>query len=433
MRKSTMKNRATRPDRSVLSRRAFLATTGGAILTMSPAFARDAIHDVIQTPSREWAGGFDAATVGPADVLSSTPTISTQIIEASRASIAEYSAIASQGGWPIVPTVAGMRIGFRDPAVVILRQRLMISRDLARMEGVPEALDSYVEAALKRFQARHGIDVDGVVGESTLTALNVPVEVRLSQLTINLDRLATLVTASSSGRFVMVNIPAARVEAVEENRIISLHTAVVGRVDRQSPVLSSKIHEINFHPFWTVPASIIRRDLIPLMRKDPGYLTRYRIRIYDPQGVELDPKQVDWMTDEATRYLFRQDPWEDNSLGTVKINFPNAHAVYMHDTPNKSLFNDDYRFDSSGCVRIQNVRDLVKWILRDTPGQTRDQIDEEFRSGERLDVRVVDPIPVHWSYITAWATADGIVNFRNDIYSLDNIGQYAAGTDARPL
>jgi len=262
--------------------------------------------------------------------------------------------------------------------------------------------------------------------------LNIPATARLTQIATNLTRMKMLASEALPKRFVTVNIPAARVEAVEEGRIVSLHTAVVGRADRPSPIVKSKIHEINFHPFWTVPVSIIRRDLIPLMQKDSEYLTRNRIRIYDARGIELQPQQIDWTTEEATQYLFRQDPFEENSLGTVKINFPSPDAVYMHDTPNKSLFNDDSRFDSSGCVRIQNISELVMWLLRDTPGQTREQVDTQFRRGERLtrtgdqlDVRLADPVPVHWIYITAWAAGDGIVNFRSDNYNLDGLERVA--------
>ena len=220
---------------------------------------------------------------------------------------------------------------------------------------------------MKRFQARHGIQPDGVIGETTFAALNIPANVRLAQLATNLTRLKMLTAKLPSPRFVMVNIPAASVEAVENGVVVSRHTAVVGKVERPSPIVNSKITEINFHPYWTVPASIIKKDLIPLVQKDPNYLTDYRIRVYDQKGNELNPAKINWNTDEATRYLFRQDPFEENSLGTVKINFPSPEGVYMHDTPHKGLFNDDYRFDSSGCVRVQNIRELIVWLLRDTP------------------------------------------------------------------
>jgi murein L,D-transpeptidase YcbB/YkuD len=297
------------------------------------------------------------------------------------------------------------------------------------MLGNSDAFDSYVDEAVKRFQARHGIPADGVVGNSTFASLNVPASVRLNQLATNLTRLK-MQTAKIPDRFVMVNIPAAQIEAVESGYVAQRHTAIVGKVDRPSPIVNSRITEINFHPFWTVPASIIKKDLIPIMQKKPNYLTDYRIRIYDQGGNELQPQQVDWTTDEATRYMFRQDPSDENSLGVVKINFPSPDGVYMHDTPNKGLFNDEFRFDSSGCVRVQNIRELIYWVLRDTPGQDPAMIDEQFRNGERLDVKVTNPIPLRWVYLTAWAMTDGVVHFRNDIYGLDGLEQYAeqAGT-----
>jgi murein L,D-transpeptidase YcbB/YkuD len=213
---------------------------------------------------------------------------------------------------------------------------------------------------------------------------------------------------------------------------VQKHTAVVGKTDRPSPIVNSRITEINFHPYLTVPASIIKKDLIPLMQKDPTYLETWKIRIFDKTGQEVQPTQIDWTTDQATKgYMFKQDPGDENSLGIVKINFPSPEGVYMHDTPHKGTFNDDYRFDSSGCVRIQNIRELIPWILRDTPNQSPDMIEEEFRNGQRLDVKVVNPVPLHWVYITAWASTEGIVNFRNDIYNLDGLEQYTAEEDGQ--
>jgi len=354
------------------------------------------------------------------------PIMSADTLQAMQQAIAEYSDIVARGGWPVVPAEQALRIGAKGPAVSALRQRLIISGDLEANMGVSEAFDSYVDAAVKRFQARHGVPADGVVGNSTFAALNVPAAVRLNQLATNLTRLNVLVDRLPKDRFVMVNIPAAAVEAVEDGRVVSRHTAIVGKVDRPSPIVNSRITEINFHPFWTVPASIIRRDLIPIMQKQPDYLSEYHIRIYDQRGNELQSTQIDWNTDEATKYMFRQDPGDFNSLGVVKINFPSPDGVYMHDTPHKGLFNDEYRFDSSGCVRVQNIRELIIWLLKDTPGQTQDVIDGELHGGERLDVNLAKPVPLFWTYLTAWAATDGAVNFRNDIYGLDGLEQYTA-------
>ena len=254
----------------------------------------------------------------------------------------------------------------------------------------------------------------------------------MSQLATNLARLKSL-TTSVPDRYVVVNIPAAAVEAVENGRVVSRHTAVVGKVERPSPIVNSKIYEINFNPFWTVPASIIRRDLIPLMQKQPDYLTKQHIRIYDQSGNLLTPEQVNWNTDEATKFLFRQDPGDFNSLGLVKINFASPDGVYMHDTPNKDLFNTESRFYSSGCVRVQGIRSLINWLLRDTPDWPPARIEEQYRSGERIDAKLATPVQLYWTYITAWAAEAGVVQFREDIYNLDGLDVYVAQQTDVPL
>jgi murein L,D-transpeptidase YcbB/YkuD len=206
---------------------------------------------------------------------------------------------------------------------------------------------------------------------------------------------------------------------------VSRHTAVVGKPDRPSPDINSRIIEINFNPYWTVPVSIVRRDLIPKMQAEPDYLTSNRIRIFDQHGDELKPSAINWYSNEAVNYRFKQDPGDFNSLGAIRINFPNKDGVYMHDTPLKNLFGEDMRFHSSGCVRVQNIRELVDWLLRDTPGWSREEIDAVIKSGDRKDARLSKPVPLHWVYVTAWTTPDGVVQFRDDIYNRDNLGPYA--------
>jgi len=274
---------------------------------------------------------------------------------------------------------------------------------------------------VRRFQARHGLTVDGVVREQTLKALNVPAQVRLAQLRTNLVRLRSM-SGNLGNRFVVCNIPAAQIEAIENGVAVSRHTAVVGKPDRPSPDINSRIVEVNFNPFWTVPASIVRKDLIPKMQEEPDYLTTNKIRIYDPKGNELTPAQINWYSEEATNYMFKQDPGDHNSLGSIRINFPSRHGVYMHDTPSKNLFGEDFRFHSSGCVRVQNVRELVNWLLVETPKWSRTEIDAAIKSGERLDARISRPVPLYWVYVTAWATPDGVVQFRDDIYARDGAG-----------
>jgi murein L,D-transpeptidase YcbB/YkuD len=373
----------------------------------------------------EWSDRFDSVATRAGEVnQQSSPILGEHAVPALTQAIAQYEGIVAQGGWPHVPAAATLKIGSNDPSVSVLRRRLMVSGDLATSAGVSTVFDTYVDAAVRRFQTRHGIKPDGVVGGETLNQLNVPAAVRLQQLRTNLVRLSAY-SGPLGSRYVVVNVPGAEIETVEFGSVVSRHGGVVGKVDRQTPLLTSTIHEINFNPFWTVPKSIIRKDLIPKMQSEPDYLTRYKIRIYDQSGREIDPMQVNWNTDEAVSYMFRQDPGEINSLGNVRMNFHNPHQVYLHDTPAKSLFAENARFHSSGCVRVQNVREFVAWVLKDTPGWSREQIDAVIRSGERINANVVNAPALYTVYLTGWANTDGTVQFRPDVYDRDGLQQTA--------
>jgi len=414
-----------------VDRRRFLRRlgTGAVAAVAAPALLRaqegDPLSALIQQNQRDsFDQGFDARGRNVAMPQASLPTLSPATAQTTEQAIQQYEAIVARGGWPTVPPAERLRLGAKHPSVVPLRQRLIAAGDLAANGGVGEVYDSYVEAAVRRFQLRHGLSADGIVREQTLDALNIPAEIRLNQLKTNLVRLRTL-SASLGERFVTVNIPGAHAEAVDHGTALSRHTAVVGKPDRPSPDIQSRVVEINFNPYWTVPASIVRKDLIPRMQEEPDYLTKNRIRILDQSGKELPPSQINWYSNEATNYMFKQDPGDFNSLGSIRINFHNQHGVYMHDTPFKNLFGEDFRFHSSGCVRIENVRGLVNWLLADTPGWSPAEIVQVIKSGERKDARLAKPVPLYWVYITAWATPDGVVQFRDDIYNRDGLGTYA--------
>ena len=416
---------ASAPDRRTLLRN--FAASLGALALARPAFAADdpALQALIDQSQRHELGqDFDSASRTIHMPQASLPTLSPSTVDTTAQAIGQYEGILARGGWPQVPPTDRLRLGNRHPSVVALRQRLIVGGDLEGNAGETDIFDSYVEAAVRRFQARHGISVDGIVRAETFNRLNIPCEVRLSQLKTNIVRLRAM-NGNLGSRFVVCNIPAAQVEAIEGGVAVSRHTAVVGKPDRPSPAVNSKIIEINFNPYWHVPVSLVRRDLIPLMQKDPNYLASEHIRIYDQHDNELTAAQINWYSEDAVNYRFRQDPGALNSLGTVRIDFPSPDGVYMHDTPQKSLFVDDMRFDSSGCVRVQNVRELVDWLLRDTPGWSRAEIDAAIKSGNRIDAKLIKPVPVYWVYITAWATPDGVVQFRDDIYHKDNLGPVA--------
>jgi murein L,D-transpeptidase YcbB/YkuD len=420
----------TNHEKFCLDRRALVSRLGlalGAAALARPASAQDATLQALidQSQKRDLGQEFDSASRTIHMPKASLPTLSPSTVDTTEQAIGLYEGIAAHGGWPTVPPTDRLRLGNRHPSVIALRQRLSATGDLDAHAGDGDIFDSYVEAAVRRFQARHGISIDGIVRQETFDRLNIPCDVRLAQLRTNLARLRGMKTDLGE-RYVMCNLPAARVEAVEQGVAVSRHTAVVGKPDRPSPELDTHVVEVNFNPYWTVPVSIVRRDLIPLMQKDPNYLTNEHIHIYDPHGNELAPAQIDWNSNEAVNYRFRQDPGDFNALGNLRLNIPNKDGVYMHDTPEKALFGEDMRFDSSGCVRVQNVRELVAWLLRDTPGWTRDKIDATIKSGERVDARLIKPVPVYWVYITAWATPDGVVQFRDDIYNRDGLGNQTA-------
>lgn len=394
-----------------------------------PALAENRTNSIIDvilnSKNRDrWSEKFDARSATKKSVASSTPIFAPQTVQYVEEAIATYQNISLNGGWPVVPASKKLRIGASDSSVKVLRRRLMISGDLSSRAGLSNQFDTYVDAAVKRFQRRHGLPPDGVLGRYSFAALNVSADIRLGQLNTNLVRLRAM-SGFLGQRYVMVNIPAAQIEAVENDRVAQRHTAIVGRKSRQTPILNSKIYELNLNPYWNAPVSIVRRDIIPLMQKNPKYLTQNKIRIFDRNKNELDPTTVDWNTDEAVNYHFRQDPSKINAMGTVKINFPNPHAVYMHDTPQKSLFGKLLRFDSSGCVRVQNVRDLLVWLAKDTPNWNRRNLEQVISAGDRTDLKLANPVPVYFTYVTAWSTQGGVVQFRDDIYERDGVDELA--------
>ena len=415
------------------SRRAFFgaAVSALALAFLCPLAARAGDAD----DQAEWPQSYESSpqmTVKREE----TPILSAATIDATQAAIQKYQDIAGRGGWSTVPSGPELRIGSRGPRVQALRDRLVATADLDPIAGSGEVYDSFVEAAVKRFQARNGLSQSGRVDSATLAELNVSAAARVAQLETNIVRLKTYSSGDLGQRFVVANIPAAQVETVENGVVYSHHAAGVGKIDRQSPIMQTHATEINFNPFWTVPPSLIKKDLIPKMKRDPNYLTDEKIRVFNGKGEEVSPSTINWNTDEATHFKYRQDTGPDlNSLGFVRINIPNPYGVYMHDTPEKGIFGDDFRFVSSGCIRVQDVRDYVAWLLKDNPGWGRDQIDEVIRSGQRVDVKLAQPVNVYWIYVTAWATPDGVVQFRPDVYQRDGAGPgpVASAVPSQPL
>ena len=398
----------------------------------TPAQAYDSWYNSGDNNSNSWDQPFDrsAAREWEKNPPKGFATLDKSNVQPMKAAIKRYSAIVSAGGWRKISTKERLKAGMRTKAVALLRKRLELSGDLEKSSNYSNFFDYYVERAVKRFQVRHGLTPTGIVGRRTRAALNVSANIRLRQLRTNIARMYGLVR-NTAKRYVAVNIPAQHVEVIENGQIVSRHAAVVGKRDRQSPRLRSKVHEINFNPYWNVPQSIVRKDLVPKARSEAkrgptDILERFKISALDSKGRKVDPKRINWFSDSVYNYRYRQDPWKDNSMGFVKINFHNAHAVYMHDTPSKSLFGRNLRANSSGCIRVQNVKKLVTWLLQSNPDWNRGRVDQMKENGQRLDVRLKKPVPIYFVYVTAWATPDGTIHFRRDLYNLDGVGKTAS-------
>jgi len=298
-----------------------------------------------------------------------------------------------------------------------LRKRLIITGDLAADKSTGPYDDALGEA-VKRFQARHGLAATGTMTPRTLTALNVSVHKRIQQLEASLERLANM-DFKFGERYVVVNIPAAYAEAVEKGKVMRRYRVIVGKTDKPSPTLTADITSVNLNPTWTVPSSISKTEISAHMRKDPGYIQRMHMEVLGANDSPIDPHSVDWSGSRTPNFTVRQQSGAWNALGAVKIDMPNPYSVYMHDTNQRNLFADDYRFDSHGCARVDNVRDLAAWLLKDQPKWSRAEIDKVIASGTREDVHLTSKVPVAWIYLTAWMTKDQVIQFRNDIYDQD--------------
>ncbi len=354
-------------------------------------------------------------------VVSSSPepTYDEGTAERLTAALRTYETLDARGGWPALPAETTKLVpGAAGPDVGALRRQLAVTADLRDDLAAGNSYDEALTAGIKHFQARHGISETGTVGPQTLAALNVPASRRVRQIASSLERISAT-NFNFGQRYVVVNIPAAVAEAVENGRVDHRYVAVVGKPDRPSPTVTSLISTVNLNPTWTVPLSILKKDIVPKMRRDATFLGRMHMRLLDAAGGEIDPTLVDWNADRAPAYTVRQDPGSWNSLGFLRIDMPNPHSVYMHDTPHRELFGSDYRFHSSGCARIGDVRALAAWLLRDNPGWGRREIDAGIAAGHRTDIRLAHTVPVAWIYLTAWGMRDGTVQFRNDIYNHD--------------
>jgi murein L,D-transpeptidase YcbB/YkuD len=340
-----------------------------------------------------------------------------------RERLKEYRALAAVGGWPTLPDGPVLKPGMQDPRVATLSMRLQTTRDLEPGTPPPadDLYDATLEAAVRRLQARHGLTADGVIGPATRAAMNVPVDQRVDQIRINLER-ARWVMHELKGDFVLVDVAGFDVSFFRDDEAIWTSKVIVGRPYRETPIFKSLITYVVINPTWTIPPTILVKDKLPIIKRDPGYLKRNNIRVIDARGREVSPYSVNWSRYGAGNlppYQLRQDPGEDNALGLVKIMFPNRYLVYLHDTPSKSLFDQDQRTFSSGCIRVQRAFELAELVLDDPVQWSQETLAAAVATRTMQTVNLARPVPVLLLYWTAQPLANGQVTFRNDVYGRD--------------
>ncbi len=342
-----------------------------------------------------------------------------------RQELALYKSIALQGGWPIVPSGESMKKGDRGLRIAALSSRLIASGD-AKGRSLPlrSVFDDTLELAVKNFQKRHGLEPDGEVGKSTIEALNIPALDYFQRIAVNMERWRWL-SRDLGEKYILVNIAAFTLEVVEKGATVLSMPVVVGKNYRRTPVFSARMTYLVLNPYWNVPETIAREDILTAVKKDPGYLLKRNIVVLPNWGdtTRIDPFEVDWssFTKENLPYRFRQAPGSQNALGRIKFMFPNKYDIYIHDTPAKADFQRERRAFSSGCIRVEDPIALAAYLLRGNSRWTRQTIAAALDSVEDFVIRLPEPIPVHIFYCTAWVDDDGKVNFRYDVYDRDRL------------
>jgi murein L,D-transpeptidase YcbB/YkuD len=341
-----------------------------------------------------------------------------------RDALASQRAIAAAGGWPLVPVGPALREGDRGPRVALLRRRLAATGELPPgADTRDERFDAPLAGALRRFQARHGLEPDAIAGRRSLAALNTTALQRARQIEANLERLRWL-PRDLGRRHLLVNVADFSLTLTEPNTAPLAMRVIVGRLARRTPFFTGEITSILFNPAWTVPERLAVEDKLPLILDDPFFLEEHGFRVFAPSGTEwreIDPAAVDWTRLSKTNfpYRLRQDPGPNNALGRIKFQIPNRHDIYLHDTPSRGLFARAERAFSSGCIRVERAVDLAERLLAADPAWTRARIEETIAAGTTTNVRIPEPLTVVLLSWTAWVDRDGALQLREDIYGRD--------------
>jgi len=334
--------------------------------------------------------------------------------------LAQYRAIAAAGGWPKVSPGRKLEPGTRDARVLQVRERLRATGELSGADAAdPRLYDRALVSAVKAFQERHHLAVDGVIGPATLATMNVTAEERVAQIRVNLERMRW-VHDNLPEDYLLVDIPGQQAQLLRGGETVWSSRVIVGRADRQTPVFRDQVEYLEFNPTWTVPPTILKKDIFPAARNNPAAVRAKGLTVIDRSGRKVAPEDVDWSASPGNfPYTLRQPPGDRNALGQVKFMFPNRFAVYLHDTPDRRLFNRSQRLHSSGCVRVERPMELAELLLDQPERWNHQSFERLIRSGKTRTVHLQQPMPIILSYWTAEAAADGGVRFRPDVYERD--------------
>ncbi|MDH3662981.1 MAG: L,D-transpeptidase family protein [Alphaproteobacteria bacterium] len=344
--------------------------------------------------------------------------------------LANYRAMARAGGWPKIDPGPLLKEGDRSPRVTQLRARLSREGDLTRSDDPHEPkdrelFDQALAAAVDRFQERHGLERDGRVGPRTLEALNTSIEQRIEQLVLNLERRRWMADSLAS-RYIYVNLADFHLQLVDRGEVVFDTPVVIGSLYNKTPVFSADMTHLVINPYWNVPPSIAKDELLSKAKSDPDYFRKNGFDLFENWSLNakrLDPANISWSSLDPKEfgYKLRQRPGPTNALGRLKFMLPNDYNIYLHDTPDRTHFDANERSSSHGCVRVADPEALASAILSSQADWTLDEILNVVESGERKQVNLRRSLPVQITYLTAWVDDDNRVHFRNDVYDRDQI------------
>ena len=344
-----------------------------------------------------------------------------------RTALQQYRNVKQQGGWPKIEVVSKLNLGDTSQVVSVLRQRLLPQERWNVTRPVPNQYDEELVNAVKDFQWRHGLKADGSLGPGTLAAMNVPVDDRIDQIIINMERWRWVPKPKKlEEKHIFVNIPEYTLYARDKGKNVLSMRVIVGKTMNSTPVFSDMLEYIVFSPYWNVPNSIIAKEFKPKLINDPSWLDRMDMEVLNGFGKNaqrISPHSVDWasVTEKNFKYRIRQRPGPDNPLGDIKFIFPNEYEVYLHHTASEALFNQNQRGFSHGCVRVEKPVDLAKWLLQDQPEWDDMRIMDAMHAGEEKYQNLKAKVPVYIVYFTSWVDDNGAIHFRDDIYGHDKV------------